>query len=89
MVRIKGGDKWKKRKVSYKTVSGITQSYGIKIYNINISYGNRKIKNNAVIVSTLNISENFDAIVSLNFVEGGCTYGNINFNERESEKILS
>ena len=75
--------------MSYKTVSGITHSYGIKIYNINISYGNRKIKNNAVIVSTPNISENFDAIVSLNFVEGGCTYGNINFNERESEKILS
>lgn len=89
LLKIKGGDKWRKRKVSYKTVSGINENYGIKIYNINISYGNRKIQNNAVIVSTPNISENFDAIVSLNFVEGGCTYGNINFNERESEKILS
>lgn len=89
LLKIKGGDKWKKRKVSYKTVSGINENYGIKIYNINISYGNRKIQNNAVIVSTPNISERFDAIVSLNFVEGGCTYGNINFNERESEKIFS
>ena len=31
LLKIKGGDKWKNRKVSYKTVSGITQSYVIKI----------------------------------------------------------
>ena len=89
LVDIEGGDGKRKRKVSYKTVSGISQSVGVKICNIDISYGNRKIKNNAVIVSTPNVSDNFDAIVSLSFVEGGCTYGNIDFDEGKSEEVFS
>ena len=89
LINIEGGDIKGKRNVSYKTVSGISQKKGVKVYNINISYGNRKIKNNAVIVSTPNISDNFDAIVSLSLVEGGCSYGNIDFNEGESKKIFS
>lgn len=89
LVNIKGGDNKLKRIVSYQTISGTHRKEGIKIHNINISYGNRKMYNNAVIVSTPNISNCFDAIVSLTFIEGGYTDGNIDFNEAKSQKIIS
>ena len=47
------------------------------------------MKNDAVIVSTPNISKNFDAIVSLNFVEGGWQVGNLSFDETKSKKVVS
>ena len=89
LLNIDGGDIKNKRIVSYKTVSGTEKKIGIKVYNINIIYGERKTSNNAVIVSTPNILNQFDAIVGLNLIEGGLMNGNITFNETEGKKIVS
>lgn len=85
---VKGGDVNLKRKVRYKTVSGTEEKIGIKITNIKIKQGDKSIKNNAVIVSTPNISNDFDAIVSLDFI-GGESDGNFNVYESESKKVVS
>lgn len=79
----------KQRIVRYKTVSGDEESIGTKIYNVNIRYGEKIICNNAVIVSTPNILNQFDAIIGVNLIEGGWTNGNIDFNKTESSKIIS
>lgn len=84
----KGGDVNLKRKVRYKTVSGTEEKVGIKIMNIKIKQGEKNIKNNAVIVSTPNISNDFDAIVSLDFI-GGESDGNFNVYESKSKKVVS
>ena len=47
------------------------------------------MKNDAVSGSSANISKNFDAIVSLNFVEGGWQDGNLSFDETKSKKVVS
>lgn len=85
---IEEGGGGHKRIVSYKTISGIENKCGKKINDIIISYGNRKVYNNAVIVSTPNISQGFDAIVSYNLIEGGMTDGNTNSNETKSQKVI-
>lgn len=88
LFKAKGGDTNLKRKVRYKTVSGTEEKIGIKITNIKIKQGEKNIKNNAVIVSTPNISNDFDAIVSLDFI-GGESNGNFNVYESESQKVVS
>lgn len=82
-----GGDK-NKRLVSYKTISGMESNIGIKINNIIISYGNKTFYSSAVIVSTPNILQKYDAIVGYDFIEGGMTDGNTIINETESKKIV-
>lgn len=89
LLNTDGGEYWKVRNVSYQTVAGKCSSKGVRINNIFIEYGNKKVKNDAVIVSTPNISKNFDAIVSLNFVEGGYQDGNLSFDETKSKEIVS
>lgn len=89
LINLDGGEYKTKRNVSYKTVAGEWSSKGIRVNNIFIEYGSKKIINDAVIVSTPNISKNFDAIVSLNFVEGGWQDGNFSYNETKSKKIVS
>lgn len=71
LLDMDGGEYKKVRNVSYQTVAGKCNNKGIRVNNIFVEYGDKKIRNNAVIVSTPNISKDFDAIVSLNFVEGG------------------
>ncbi|MBQ9313811.1 MAG: sigma-E processing peptidase SpoIIGA [Clostridia bacterium] len=82
-----GGDV-PKRLVSYKTISGIEKKMGIKVKNINITYGTKKIYSNAVIVTTPNISQGFDAIIGYDLVEGGMLDGNINVDETKSKKTI-
>ncbi len=88
LFKVEGGDVNFKRNVRYKTVSGTEEKIGIKIFNINIKYGDKNIKNNAVIVSTPNIVSNFDAIASLDFI-GGESNGNFDVYESESSKVVS
>lgn len=89
LLNMNGGEYVKTRNVSYQTVAGKCSSKGIRVNNIFIEYGSKKIRNDAVIVSTPNISKNFDAIVSLNFVEGGWQDGNLSFNETKGKEIIS
>lgn len=89
LLKWQGGDGISKRKVKYHTVSGMEEKTGIKIYNIKINYNGRSTYNNAVIVSTPNILNDFDAIVSLNFIEGGKKNGNYNVYEGEGKKTVS
>ena len=74
--------------MSYQTVSGTDTKIGVKINNIKITYGQKIIYNNAVIVSTPNILNQFEAIVGFSLIEGGLFYGNINFNETKSKKVV-
>lgn len=83
----KGGER-KKRLVSYKTISGTENKYGIKINNIVISYRNINICKDAVIITTNNISQDFDAIIGYDLIEGGITYGNSIFNETKSKETI-
>lgn len=89
LINIDGGEYGRVRNVSYQTVAGKCSNKGIRVNNIFIEYGSKKMKNDAVIVSTPNISKNFDAIVSLNFVEGGWQDGNLSFDETKSKKVVS
>lgn len=89
LLKMDGGEYKRARNVSYQTVAGRCNNKGIRVNNIFVKYGDKKIRNNAVIVSTPNISKDFDAIVSLNFVEGGWQDGNINFDETKSKKVIS
>ncbi len=89
LINIDGGEYGRVRNVSYQTVAGECSSKGIRVNNIFIEYGSKKMRNDAVIVSTPNISKNFDAIVSLNFVEGGWQDGNLSFDETKSKKVVS
>ncbi len=87
LFKCKGGDK-NSRVVSYQTVSGKQKKKGTKIYNIKISYGEKRICNNAVIVSTPNILNDYDAIVGYHLIEGGWANGNNDFTETKSQKII-
>jgi len=83
----KGGDN-KERIVSYKTISGMENKKGIKIDHIKVKYKEKNIDSNAVIVSTPNISKNYDAIVSLDLIEGGMTNGDSSSDERKGKKVV-
>ena len=67
----KKGGTYKERNVSYRTISGIEERKGYKIRNIKIEYGNSVIYKDAVVVSTPNIMENYDAIIGLDLIGGG------------------
>ena len=82
-----GGDKHK-RLVRYQTISGMECKMGMKIKDISITYGNKTGYGNAVIVSTPNISQEFDAIVGYDFMEGGMMNGNIGFDETKSKETI-
>ena len=85
---IEGGDDKHKRIVSYQTVSGKQKSIGIKVFNINVSYGSKNVCNNAVIVRTPNILNNFDAIIGYHLIEGGWTNGNTVFNQAKGKETI-
>ena len=87
LFKPKGGD-INSRIVSYQTVSGWQKKKGTKICNIDIIYGEKRICNNAVIVSTPNILNDYDAIVGYHLIEGGWNNRNNDFAEAKSKKII-
>lgn len=80
---VDGGE----RKVRYKTVSGVEEKDGVKIKNIKYNYAGIDKINDAILVSTKNISNEFDAILSFNFIKGGIENGNTIAHKKACTKI--
>lgn len=87
LLKIEGDNK--NRLVRYKTISGVDNRNGIKINKINISYGDSNFYSSAVIVSTPNIKNDYDAIVGYDLIMGGKEHGDTCFNKAEGKEIIS
>ena len=61
-----GGDNAKKRLVSYKTISGIESKYGIKVNDVIIIINGEEICQDAVLIPSTNIVNEYDAIIGCN-----------------------
>lgn len=76
--------------VKYKSLGGnhLTK-YGIILKNVEIYHENKKIVQDAVIISANENFSNFDALVSLSILKGGNKNGNNNAYKRKSENVFS
>lgn len=88
LLNIDGGDFFRRRTVKYRTISGTSTNIGVKVNNINISYGDKKINKDATIITTNNISDDFEAIIGFDLLEGGYKNGNYAYDKTKSEKTF-
>ena len=85
-LNVAGGDFVRKRTVKYKTLSGTSTNIGVKINNINISYIDKMLNKDAVVITTNNISDEYEAIISFDLLEGGYKNGNYAYDKAKGEK---
>ena len=86
ILNVSGGDFLRKRTVKYKTISGTSTNIGVKINNINISYIDKMVNKDAVVITTNNISDEYEAIISFDLLEGGYKNGNYAYDKAKSKE---
>ena len=90
MAEIPNEFQTKIRMISYSSIGNQNDVlYGIKADSVRIYYDGKEIENkNVVVALTKNEFSDFEALVSLNLIEGGCVIGNSFIAKNESRKAL-
>lgn len=90
MVNIPEEFQTKIRMISYSSIGNMNDVlYGIKADSVVVYYDGKEIENkNVVVALTNNVFNDFDALISLNVIEGGYVVGDSFIAKNESKKVM-